>query len=198
MTTTSAYEQRVVEILRELGLEEMYARRKPIREASELVSVGQDIYGRDQKLTPNAAKAWQEMKSAAESEGILLKLVSAFRSIEYQHQIIKRKLTAGQKIEEILRVSAVPGYSEHHTGNAIDLTGDGCKALSEEFEQTAAFGWLTQNATRFGFSMSYPRGNKAGGHLRAVALGVSDRIGKIISQLVAFVLAVLCCRYEIA
>ncbi len=151
-----------MKILRELGAEEIYTRRKPVAEATQLVSIGPDIYGRDQKLTPNAAKAWQEMKFAAESERILLQLVSAFRSIEYQHQIIKRKLTAGQKIEEIVRASAAPGYSEHHTGNAIDLTADGCEALTEGFEQTAAFGWLTQNAIRFGFSMSYPRGNKAG------------------------------------
>lgn len=162
MTTTSAYEQQVVEILRELGIEEIYTRRKPVVEATQLVSVGADIYGRDQKLTPNAAKAWHAMESAAQSAGIALRLVSAFRSVAYQHQIIKRKLVADRKMEEILRVSAAPGYSEHHTGRAIDLTADGCKPLTEEFEQTVAFGWLTQNATRFAFSMSYPRGNKAG------------------------------------
>jgi len=162
MTATSAYEQRVVEILRELGVEEIYAKRKPVIEADELVSVGLDIYGREQKLAPGAAKAWQEMRSAAESLGITLQLVSAFRNVDYQHQIIKRKLAAGQKMEEILRVSALPGYSEHHTGKAIDLTTPGCETLTGEFEKTKAFGWLGENAAQFRFTMSYPRGNKVG------------------------------------
>jgi D-alanyl-D-alanine carboxypeptidase len=162
MATTSPDEQQVVEILRELGLEEVYARRKPIREASELVSVGLDIHGREQRLAPDAARAWQGMKLAAEGAGITLQLVSAFRSIDYQHQIIKRKLADGQRMEEILRVSAVPGYSEHHSGNAVDLTTTGSKPLTEEFETTPAFGWLVKNAARFTFTMSYPHGNKTG------------------------------------
>jgi zinc D-Ala-D-Ala carboxypeptidase len=162
MGTTSAHEQQVVEILRELGLAEIYANRKPTCEASELLSVGLDVHGREQKLAPNAAKAWQKMESAASGAGIVLQLVSAFRSIDYQFKIIKRKLAAGQRMEDILRVSAVPGYSEHHSGKAVDLTTPGCQALTEGFEMTAAFGWLEKNATRFEFTMSYPRGNKAG------------------------------------
>ena len=157
-----SYEQQVVEFLRELGIEKNFKDRKPFLEATELVSIGSDIYGREQKLAPNAAAAWERMKSTTERGEIVLQVVSAFRSIAYQKQIIQRKLNAGQSIEQILRVSAAPGYSEHHTGRAIDITTRNYKPLTEEFERTTAFAWLAQNAKNFGFTMTYPRDNKFG------------------------------------
>jgi D-alanyl-D-alanine carboxypeptidase len=102
------------------------------------------------------------MKTAAERDGITLLLVSAFRSVTYQRQIIERKLAAGQKMEQILGANAVPGYSEHHTGRAIDITALGCKPLTEEFEQTSAFTWLVRCTKDFGFTITYPRNNKFG------------------------------------
>jgi len=127
-----------------------------------LVSVGLDIYGRDQRLTPPVAATWNAMKTAAEQNGVMLQLVSAFRSVDYQKQIIQRKLQAGQSWEQILRVSALPGYSEHHTGKTIDVTTPGCEPLTEAFEQTSTFLWLTRRAGEFGFTMTYPRDNKFG------------------------------------
>ena len=41
---------------------------------------------------------------------------------------------------------AAPGYSEHHTGRAVDLTTPACDPLAEEFENTQAFDWLHLNA----------------------------------------------------
>jgi zinc D-Ala-D-Ala carboxypeptidase len=162
MTATLSYEQQVAEILRELGIEEIYKKRKSFSEATELASIDRDIYERDQKLAPKAAISWLEMKSVAENDGIILLIVSAFRGMAYQNQIIQRKLAAGQKLEQILRVSAAPGYSEHHTGRAIDITTHNCKQLTEEFEQTPAFDWLNRRANDFGFVMSYPRNNQLG------------------------------------
>lgn len=158
------YEERIGQIRRELGAPARpeAINRKIIREAEELVSVGMDIYGREQRLAPGAAKAWEAMRAAAEHDGDVLQLVSAFRSVDYQRQIIERKLAAGQSWEQILRVSALPGFSEHHTGRTIDVTTPGCKALTEEFEGTLAFRWLQRRAGEFGFTMTYPRGNEFG------------------------------------
>src|SRR6202012_780732 len=120
------YLERIAQISRELGVP-----RRPnarvFQEATDLVSVGLDVQGREQRLTPMAAKAWKEMRVAAERDGETLQLVSAFRSVDYQKQIIQRKLAAGQSWEQILRVSAVPGCSEHHTGRTIDVTAPGCR-----------------------------------------------------------------------
>ena len=102
------------------------------------------------------------MHVAASEDGIELHLVSAFRSASYQLEILRRKLDQGQSIDEILKVSAAPGYSEHHSGRVVDLTTPGYAALEEEFETSAAFAWLRRNAANYGFHLSYPRGNPHG------------------------------------
>ena len=165
MISSTAYEERIAAILRELGIPTAYGsdRRMPLRpEAAELVSVGHDLYGREQKLAPPAAGSWRTLRSAAEREGVELLLVSAFRSVDYQKQIWLRKLAAGEPVAQILRVNAAPGYSEHHTGRALDLTTAGCEPLTEAFERTAAFAWLRERARDFDFAMTYPRNNRFG------------------------------------
>jgi zinc D-Ala-D-Ala carboxypeptidase len=162
---TEPYEEQVAQVLRELGIPVTHGKKSGLRifhEAAELVTVGADIYGREQKLAPKAAAAWRALKLAAEHDGIALLLVSAFRSFAYQRQIIERKLAAGISLEQILRVSAAPGYSEHHTGRAVDVTAPNCKPLTEEFEHTSTFVWLGNRARDFGFTMTYPRNNKFG------------------------------------
>lgn len=155
-------------ILREaerLGVPRDYGRRRAlriVREPRELVCVGEDVHARLQWLAPRAARALARMRAAAANDGIELQLVSAFRSAEYQLGILRRKLERGQTVEEILRVSAAPGYSEHHSGRVVDLTTPGYAALEEEFERSPAFAWLTRRAREFGFVLSYPRGNRHG------------------------------------
>lgn len=158
------YENRIAKLLEELGAppRSNSSMSRLVREAAQLVSVGTDIYGREQKLTPEAASAWQSMKAAAEKDGQTLQLVSAFRSVDYQRQIIQRKRAAGQSWEQILCVSALPGYSGHHSGTTVDVTAPGCKPLTEEFDSTSEFAWLTLHGAEFGFKMSYPPGNKHG------------------------------------
>jgi D-alanyl-D-alanine carboxypeptidase len=125
-----------------------------------IAAIGDD--GREHRLTPAAAAAWRAMSAAALADGVTLKIVSAFRSIERQAEIVRAKRERGLSIDTILEVSAPPGYSEHHTGRAIDVTTDGVPALELEFERTAAFRWLLANAARFGFFLSYPEGNAHG------------------------------------
>jgi len=102
------------------------------------------------------------MREAAAQAGVELEIVSAFRSIEYQLGILRRKLERGQLMGDILRVSAAPGFSEHHSGRALDITTPGYAALEEEFERSLAFDWLRKNAKLYNFSLSYPRGNRHG------------------------------------
>ncbi len=133
-----------------------------VREAKQLVHAGVDTQSRPIWLIDRAARAWLRMRDAALRDGVELQIVSAFRSVEYQLGIVQRKLERGQTIEEILRVSAAPGFSEHHSGRAFDLTTPGYSALEEEFENSAAFAWLEAHARTFGFRMSYPRNNRHG------------------------------------
>jgi len=148
-----------------LGVPRDYARQRKltrVREPARLVFIGYDTRQRAQWLGPRAARAWTRMREAAAQDGVPLQIVSAFRSVEYQLGILQRKLDRGQSIAEILRVSAAPGYSEHHSGRALDITTPGFATLEEEFEKSPAFAWLKKNARRFGFRLSYPRRNPHG------------------------------------
>jgi D-alanyl-D-alanine carboxypeptidase len=148
-----------------LGVPRDYAHIRQLRlqrEPAQLVAIGNDIHGRTQWLQPRAARALARMREAAATAGAELQIVSAFRSIEYQLGIIERKRARGLGIDDILRVSAAPGYSEHHSGRCVDFTTPGFTALEEEFERSRAFRWLQRNATGYGFTLSYPRGNVHG------------------------------------
>ena len=57
-------------------------------------------------------------------------------------------------LEQIISVSALAGFSEHHTGRAIDIGTPGCPPVTEEFGKTPAFGWLTRRGQDFGFRMT--------------------------------------------
>ncbi len=131
-------------------------------ECRNATSIGQDIFAREQMMIPRAARAWSAMKQVAASAGIELQAVSAFRSVDYQCGIISRKLNAGHSIEDIIKVSAAPGYSEHHSGRALDITTPGFKPLQETFEKSPAFTWLQNSADKHGFRMSYPKVNRHG------------------------------------
>ena len=153
------------ELHQELGIPEDYGLdgSKPVfEEATELVEVGPNLVGRMQSLDPHTADRWAAMVRAAADDGVQLLIVSGFRGIDYQARLIRKKINSGQTVSEILAVSAAPGHSEHHTGRAVDIATPGSRPLTEEFENSAAFGWLTENAADFGFSMSYPRGNRHG------------------------------------
>lgn len=131
-------------------------------EPGERVTADTHADGRVFELATPAARAWQAMKAAAAADGVLLTMESAFRSVARQAEILGAKLAAGQTLDEALRWVAPPGCSEHHTGRAIDIGTPGCPALEEDFESTPAFAWLQQHAARFGFSLSFPRGNPFG------------------------------------
>jgi D-alanyl-D-alanine carboxypeptidase len=149
----------------ELGIPADYGERFKLalcEETTELVSIGADVMGREQRLHPKAAEAWQRMRAAADEDGIQLLVVSGFRGVDYQGSLIQRKLDRGMKIADVLSINAAPGYSEHHTGRALDLTAPDCPPLEQGFERTDTFAWLTQHAGKHAFRLSYPRNNPHG------------------------------------
>lgn len=158
--------QSLAKLWAKFGIPADYARRAEQRlhpEARRLVFIGRARDdGRILKLTPRAAVAWRRMQAAAASDGVTLLPLSAFRSVARQATIIQRKLARGQSIEAVLRVSAVPGCSEHHTGRALDLGSPGHLKLEVSFVRTREFRWLRRHAGTFGFHLSYPRGNRQG------------------------------------
>lgn len=163
--TASEFRKRIAAIHAELGIAESYALDYGLplqEECGQLADAGLDIFGRPARLQHDSLQAWLAMKQEAAAKGVVLHMVSAFRSADYQKGIFERKLARGDSIGDILRVNAAPGFSEHHTGQAIDIGTDGVGHLTEAFEQTQAFAWLMANAHEYGFSLSFPRNNTAG------------------------------------
>lgn len=165
MTSGVGARERAMRAAEALGVPVDYGRRRglrPQREPTRLQSIGLDAQQRPAWLRPRAAAAFLRMRRAAMQDGIELQVISAWRSCEYQLGIIRRKCERGQDMATILTVSAAPGYSEHHSGRALDLASPGSAVLEEAFEQTPAFAWLQDHARIHGFALSYPRGNRHG------------------------------------
>lgn len=113
------------------------------------------------RLRATAAPQFQQMVAAARADGVSLVPLSGFRSVEEQQYLFFGiKAERGLRAEDRATVSAPPGYSEHHTGYAIDI-GDGNQPetnFEQSFETTAAFRWLRENAAFYSFELSFEKG----------------------------------------
>jgi D-alanyl-D-alanine carboxypeptidase len=159
------YAAKVSATLKELAIPSALIEQRALEiccEPQELVVAETEADGKEHLLFPAAAKAWHRMSEAASANGVTLQIASAFRDIERQAEIVRRKLERGLPLDQILSVSAPPGYSEHHSGCAVDVSTPGCPPLELEFERTEAFRWLSEHAKRYGFVPSFPRENRFG------------------------------------
>ena len=89
------FEERIKTIHRKLGIPEEYESKCGIalqEEENDLVEIGNDMYGRPQRLAMEAADSWKAMKLQARKEGVYLSVVSAFRAIDKQTEIIQREI----------------------------------------------------------------------------------------------------------
>ncbi len=161
-----SYLDKVANFHQELGIPTDYQKRGlPFHIEAPVLEVGDyDPHGRPMQMEPGTANAWKKMKAAAAEQGITLLLESAFRGLDEQAQIIRDQLAKGDSLASALNWIAAPGYSEHHTGRALDIGSPDCFPIpnTDAFEQTAAFAWLRDYAPGFGFTMSYPRDNPQG------------------------------------
>jgi zinc D-Ala-D-Ala carboxypeptidase len=117
------------------------------------------------RMRQAAAEDFLQMQASAREAGVILTSISGFRSVQEQNRLFfEIKQQRNQEARKRAEVSAPPGYSEHHTGYAIDI-GDGRSPgtnLSVSFEKTAAFQWLQNNANRYSFELSFPLNNPQG------------------------------------
>lgn len=116
-----------------------------------------------------AARHCKEMIEAAEKDGIKLKVLSAYRTIDYQKNLFDRNVKQrmddyGMSYDEaVYDVSiniAPPGGSEHNAGLAVDIIDMNHWDTYEEFENTPEFDWLISHCTEYGFILRYPKGKE--------------------------------------
>jgi D-alanyl-D-alanine carboxypeptidase len=112
-------------------------------------------YGR--KLRKEASTASYRLAMAMRAEGAgSMVIQSGYRSFAEQSTIYDRQVARfGLKAGEAL--AARPGYSEHQTGWALDVSarGQGCQ-IRVCFGKTKAGSWLVANAYKYGFIIRYP------------------------------------------
>lgn len=115
------------------------------------------------KLRPAAQVSVNAMIAKAKADGVQLGVVSGFRSLADQDYLyFKVKAERGESAKTRAEVSAPPGYSEHHTGYALDLIDESQPKtyVEESFVTTPAYRWLMKNAAFFNFEMSFSKNNK--------------------------------------
>jgi LAS superfamily LD-carboxypeptidase LdcB len=101
----------------------------------------------------------KQMADDAATDGIVIYVKSAYRSFNEQNALkAGYKMTYGEGANAF---SADQGYSEHQLGTTIDFIAPGLKGeLTEAFDATTAYRWLSSNAYKYGFILSYPKNNK--------------------------------------
>lgn len=100
-------------------------------------------------LEKEAFEAANLMFLQAENEGINgFILTSGYRNAEKQAEIFAQQQDG---------TAAKPGYSEHQTGLAFDVTA---RRDSGGFETTRQFSWLQEHCWEYGFILRYPQGKE--------------------------------------
>jgi D-alanyl-D-alanine carboxypeptidase len=111
----------------------------------------------------------KQMIEDAAAEGIILTVVSAYRSVQKQQEnldnYIKHLMNEGYTSKEAKaraeKEIARPYISEHNAGLALDILTpdwwDSHDDITADFENTEQFRWLSENAHKYGFIMRYPK-----------------------------------------
>ncbi len=95
-----------------------------------------------------AYSAYVDMKKAS---GYDMEIVSGFRSYEKQQEVFDYWCEVDGE-ERARTYSALPGYSEHQTGLAMDIS-----SLEQSYADTDEGKWLAANCWKYGFIIRYPK-----------------------------------------
>ena len=130
-------------------------------------------------LNEECKNAFIKMAKDAEISGYKIRAISTYRTLEYQKNLYDNYVKK-DGVENADTYSARPGYSEHHTGLAIDIDNE---SLSyNNFENTKEFTWMMDNAYKYGFILRYPKDTTITGyiyepwHYRYVGINVATYI----------------------
>jgi len=125
-------------------------------EPDDLVELGSSSLYRINRtgllLRKDAVISLEEMAAAARNDGLILLASSAYRSYDYQFQVYNRFVST-MGVHEADKISARPGHSQHQLGLTLDFG-----SIDDSFARTSEGIWLAANASRFGWSLSYPLG----------------------------------------
>ena len=111
-----------------------------------------DINKNNLSLRPEAYEALKKLAEAALKDGVKLTVSSTYRSYEYQKNLFDYWVSV-DGLEEAERESARPGTSQHQLGLVLDFA-----PVDDAFDKTPAGKWVYENASEYGWSLSFPQG----------------------------------------
>ncbi len=100
----------------------------------------------------------ERMLTAAKNSSLSLQVISAYRSFDTQ-AVLKSSYKVTYGAGTANQFSADQGYSEHQLGTTVDLTTPKVGSTFSGFDETPEYAWLTANAYKYGFVLSYPKNN---------------------------------------
>lgn len=110
-------------------------------------------------LKKQAVLALNEMMDDFQKETGLsdINVISGYRSVEAQKELYRKSLLSHGKAYTDKYVQK-PGFSEHHSGYAVDFSiYDKDTGSSEDFTCQREYRWIGENAWRYGFILRYPQ-----------------------------------------
>lgn len=144
-------------------------------------------YNNTVSINKNIYEKWIDFKNYAFENNYDIDIESGYRNINHQEKVLKEATEKDGK-EYADKYVAMPGFSEHHTGLAIDIClYDKTRFLTdEEFsKRTDAVNFIAENAYKFGFIVRYPKGKEditgysyEPWHLRYVGKNLSEHLYK--------------------
>lgn len=127
-------------------------------EIEDLVDMSVRYAFNDKKIKKEVYDAFKSMANAAKKEGLTIVANSTYRTYQYQEKTYNNYKTSKGKVYAD-NYAARPGFSEHQTGLAIDVST--LKNTADSFEETDEFKWLQDNAHEYGFILRYPKGKES-------------------------------------
>ena len=140
-----------------------------------------ELFGEGINLRKEAHDAFLDMKKAAYSDGIDIKIVSSYRDFYRQESIWERKymryteddgMDPLKAIDKIIEYSTIPGTSRHHWGTDIDII-DGYRKTKGDVLVPEKFGpdgpfedfkkWMDANSKKFDYHLVYTNDPKRRG-----------------------------------
>ncbi len=134
---------------------------------------------RKEQFESHALPFLKRLLSKAENEDLDLLIASSYRSFGTQASL-KSGYIVTYGAGTANQFSAEQGFSEHQLGTAVDFTTTTVGGTSLSFENTPEFKWLNSNAYKYGFILSYPKGNTyyqyEPWHWRFVGIDLAERL----------------------
>ena len=145
----------LVLVNKQYKLPSSYAPKDLVKASKSGIRRGENYYLRN-IVIPDLTR----MITDAKSEGVDLSIVSGYRSYQTQIDTYNYWLKMNNGNTNLVDTfSARAGHSQHQLGTAIDFSTNEIRdKLGDEFPNTKASKWLSQNAYKYGFVISYPKG----------------------------------------